>query len=315
MKVITEPEAERLVTIDAAISAVRDAFLALDEGRAAVVPVVTGTGTDPGNRFAVKAGRIDATALGVKVGTYWPANVTHGRVAHASTVLLLDDDTGYPLAVIEAGYLTAVRTAAADAVAVDTLARADAQRLAVIGAGHQAYFDALAISHVRSLADVAIWARTPAAAGALAGRLRDAGLPARATTLGEALESADIVTTVTSSQHPLITGGQLRPGTHVSAMGADSPGKQELATDVATLAVCVADVVEQAVTIGELQHASAAGLIDRDDIRPLGAVVAGNRPGRTAADQITLFDSSGTAVQDLAVAALALAAAGTDSAL
>jgi ornithine cyclodeaminase len=304
---INEETAASLVTIDDAIVAVRDAFIALDERRAEVFPVASGTGSDPANRFSVKSGRIDGVGPGVKIGTYWPGNVGRGQVAHASTVLLIDDSTGFPVAVVGASHLTALRTAAVDAVAVDALAPADAGSLTVIGTGHQAFYDAVAISRVRTLTRVAVWGRNPARASELARRLRDEpGLPAQALDLDAALDGAQIVTTVTSSRAPLATPDQLRSVTHISAMGADSPGKQELDIDVVVASRCFADLTDQASTIGELQHAVAAGRLAAPEITPIGAVLTGRAPGRQRADERTLFDSSGTAIQDLASCHLAL---------
>jgi ornithine cyclodeaminase len=205
MQLIDEETAASLVTIDDAIDAVRSAFLALDDGRAELFRVTGGAGSDPANRVAVKSARLDGIALGVKVGTYWPDNVTRGEVAHASTVLLLDDATGFPLAVVGASHLTALRTAAVDAVAVDALAPRTASTLAVVGTGHQAFYDALAISRVRELADVAVWGRRADRAEALVDRLVEEGLPARvADSLAEATKGATILTTVTSAHEPLL---------------------------------------------------------------------------------------------------------------
>jgi len=255
--------------------------------------------------MAAKAGRIDGVALGVKVGTYWPGNAAEGLPAHASTVLLLDGATGIPIAIVGASHLTALRTAAADAVAVDALARPDATALALVGAGHQAFHDAVAIARVRTPTSVAVWGRRPDQVVAMVVRLLDAGLPARPADLEEAVSGADIVCTVTSSHEPLIRVEWVQPGTHISAMGADAAGKQELEVGLIRAARCVVDVAAQAVTIGELQHAAAAGVLDVASLVSLGDVLAGREQGRRSADEITVFDSSGTAVQDLAVCELA----------
>lgn len=309
MFVVPESVASTLVDLDDAISAVRDAYVQFHAGDAEVFEVTGGTGSDPANRFAVKSARVGAT-LGVKVGTYWPGNTEAGSVAHASTVLLLDDRTGYPRALVAASHLTALRTAAVDAVAVDALARADARRLAVLGTGHQSFFDALAIAKVRPLDVVHVWGRDAGAASRSAASLSDAGVPARAVTeVSAAIADADIITTVTSSDHPLFSSDQIGEGVHISAMGADSPGKQELDPAVLEGALLVADLPEQAVRIGEFQHAARAGRVGVQDLVPLGEVVSGSRSGRTDASRRTVFDSSGTALQDLAVCTLALEAA------
>lgn len=306
MFVVSEEVAARLVSIDDAIDAVRAAFVALARGEAEVFGVAGGTGSDPKNRFAAKSGRIDGLALGIKIGTYWPGNVEQNLDAHASTVLLLDDETGFPLAVVGASHLTALRTAAADAVAVDVLARESASRLLIIGTGHQAYYDAIGIARVRKLSEIMVWGRNSGRAAELAGRLSEAGLPASATALEAGIERAEIISTVTSSDTPLVSAAIVRPGTHISAMGADSPGKAEIDIELISSARCFADVVEQALTIGELQHAFAAGVIARASITSIGDVLSGDASGRESDEQITIFDSSGVAIQDLAVCARAI---------
>lgn len=306
MHLVPESVAAELVSIDDAITVIRQAFVDLHLGRAEVFPVVIGTASDPANRFALKSARIGTDSLGVKVGTYWPGNVARGQVAHGSTVLLLDDATGYPSAVVGASHLTALRTAAADAVAVDALAPAEARTLLVIGTGHQAYHEAIAVSRVRELDEVMVWGRSSERAEHLAADLASVGLPASAESLDEALARAEIVVTVTSSQQPIVPRAGLRPGVHISAMGADTPGKQELDLDVARGARLVADVPAQSVVNGELQHLAAAGEITPSDIVALGAVLCGDAIGRDHPEQLTVFDSSGTAIQDLAICSLAV---------
>jgi len=234
--------------------------------------------------------------------------VHDGLAAHGSTVLLLDDATGFPVAVVAATHLTALRTAAVDAVAVDALARPDASRLVVVGTGHQAGFDARAIAYIRPLTDIAICGRNQQAAARLVADLASQGLPARVADVS-AVADADIVVTVTSAHEPLLRAGDLRLGTHISAMGADSPGKQELDVDIPMMARCVVDRVEQASSIGELQHALAARAIAVEDLVTLSDVLIGAAPGRRDDREVTMFDSSGMAIQDLAVCSLALARA------
>jgi ornithine cyclodeaminase/alanine dehydrogenase-like protein (mu-crystallin family) len=290
--VVSESTAKRLVGIADAIAVSEAAFASLARGESLLFPAVRGHGSDPATRFGVKSGYDGVRRLpGLKVGTYWPGNVGLGLGNHGSTTLLLDDDTGYVQGIVAATYLTALRTAAADAVAVKYLAREDARVLALVGTGHQAYYDALAVSQVRDLRRVLVCGRRADAAEALAQRLREAGVPA--------------VSTVTASRAPLIAAGLLRPGTHVSAMGADGPGKQELAIELVAGASLWADAPQQSVAMGEFQHAAAAGLIETSAIGAIGNLIAGQVHDRSA-DQITIFDSSGIALQDLAICAFAL---------
>lgn len=301
---VSETAAKRLVTLKDAVALMEAAFVSLDRGDSLLFPAVRGHGSLPGTRFGVKAG-YDATcrAPGLKVGTYWPGNSARGLGNHGSTTLLLDDETGLPRALIAATHLTALRTAASDAVAVKYLARPDASVLAVVGTGHQAYWDALAIAEVRSLSCVLVSGRDAQAAEALANRLRAADLPAESCGLQAALARADVVSTVTASREALFTAGNVRPGTHVSAMGADGPGKQELDPALAARALLWADMPSQSVVMGEFQHVSAATAAR---IQPIGGLVAGRLLGRSSSQEITLYDSSGVALQDLVIGAFAL---------
>ena len=310
MQFVSEEVAARVVSMAEAIEAVEDMFREYGRDMAEVFPVAQGHGPDTGTSFSIKSGLNRASrAVGLKVGTYWPDNRARGLAAHASTTLLLDPDTGYPKALVAASYLTSLRTAASDAVAVRRLAREDSRTLALFGAGHQAWFELLAVREVRPVETVLVANRSPQAAECFVRRIREElGLEARAVSAREAVEAADIVVTVTAAREALFESGWVRPGTHVSAMGADAPGKQELDTALVARASLFADVVRQSVTIGEYEAAHKAGLADAGRITPIGAVLNG-APGRTSPEQVTVYDSSGMALQDLAVCSLALAKA------
>jgi ornithine cyclodeaminase len=323
--VISETTARELVPLADAIAVTEAAFVALAQGYSHLFQVTRGHGSNVANNFGVKAGYDGVRHVpGLKVGTYWPGNRAIGLGNHGSTVLLLDDATGFVQAIVAATHLTALRTAAADAVAVKYLARKDAAVLALIGTGHQAYYDALAISQVRNIGRVLVCGRSLDGAQAMAQRLREAGLPAVSAMLNYALGHADIVSTVTASREPLFDAERIAPGTHISAMGADRPGKQELPVELVMRSKLWADAPQQAVEIGEFQHAFAAGRIAVEDVSSLGAFISGCGPSGTGrdpgetrgghiavaapmrGDEITIFDSSGIALQDLAICALAL---------
>jgi ornithine cyclodeaminase len=308
---VSETTARRLVTLQDAIALMEEAFAGLDRGQSQLFPFVAGHGSDPGTRFGAKLGYDGPRRTpGVKIGSYWPQNPARGLGSHGSTTLLLDDDTGLPFALVAATHLTALRTAASDAMAVKHLARREASVLAVVGAGHQAYWDARAIALVRSLDRVLVCARTRPAAEDLAGRLRRDGLPAEASELSQALDLADIICTVTASRTPLFRADAVRPGAHISAMGADGPGKQELDPALASRAALWADLPAQSVQIGEFQHLGPSG---EARVAPIGGRLTGRLPGRTSDDQITVYDSSGVALQDLAICAFALERARAES--
>ncbi len=307
MLIIDEETAVKAVGMADAITAVEQAFIALEQGQAELFPVVTGHGGAADRFFAIKSGVIgDRELVGLKLGTYWPANRTAGLRSHGSTTLLLDMATGFPRALVSASGLTAIRTAAADAVAVKHLARADAATLGIVGAGHQAWFDLIAICQVRPITRVVVWNRDLARATTFAGRVKsDLGIDAAAASLEDTVRAADILVTATAAREALVKARWVRPGTHISAMGADGPGKQELDTDLVASGVLVADIVTQSLTIGEFAAAARAGLIGANNVTTLGAVLLG-RVKPVAPDAVTIFDSSGTAVQDIAVAGLAV---------
>ena len=305
IQILDRSATEQLIGYDDAIAVTRSMFARFDSGEGVIFPVTRGHGSTEGTRFGLKAGFDRTLRLpGLKVGTYWPGNAAKGLTNHGSTTLLLDDETGFPIALVEATWLNALRTAASDAVAVDLLARKDASTLAVIGTGEQAYYEARAVARVRTLADVIIAGRDPEKATRLAERLRADGLPARPAEIGNAVGVADIVVTVTAARGALFSSQMVRPGTHISAMGADGPGKQELPADLAYHALLFADAVEQSTTIGEFQV--LAGTAAADTITPIGAVINGRRSGRGRTEDITIYDSSGIALQDITIAALAL---------
>lgn len=305
--VVSEAVAARVISIDDAIAATERAFLEFATGQSLLFPAGRGHGSQPNTRFGMKPGYYaGANTPGVKVGSYWPSNREKGIGNHGSTTLLLDDATGLPSALIGATHLTALRTAASDAIAVKYLSRPDAAVLALLGTGHQAFHDAVAIARVRNLQRVLVVGRNAAGAEALAERLRAAGLPAEVSERREALAAADLVSTVTASTEALFDASEIRLGTHISAMGSDGPGKQELPVELTATARLFADSPAQSVMIGDFQHGVAAGRFGVDAITGIGDVIRGAAAGRTGAGEITVYDSSGIALQDLAICCLAL---------
>ncbi len=308
MQIVSEAVARQVATMADAIGVVEQAFIDFERGQAQAFPVVLGHGCSPTTRFSVKSGVILTQALvGVKVGSYWPQNRARGLPNHGSTTWFLDDDTGLPRALVAASYLNGLRTAAADGVAVKRLARPDAQVLGVLGAGNQAWYEVQAICEVRPIRRVNVWSPDGPEAEDFVRRLRDelhieAAAPGQEATVRE----ADVLVTITPSRQALFPAGWVRPGTHVSAMGADASGKQELDVALVAAARRYADDIAQSLSMGEFEAAAKAGLIDAGGVRTLGAVLLDPALGRSDPRQITVFDSSGIAMQDLAIAAFAL---------
>ncbi|MCC5947831.1 MAG: hypothetical protein JJT89_05190 [Nitriliruptoraceae bacterium] len=247
--------------------------------------------------------------IAVKVSTGFFDNPSRGLPSLGGCVLVFDATTGQPTAVLlDDGYLTDLRTALAGAVAADHLARADATRAAVVGAGTQARLQVEALQLVRPVQHVAVWARRPEAAAALADRLADRlGIATSAPhELAEATRDAHIIVTTTPASSPVLPDELVPAGAHVTAIGADAPHKQEL--DPALLARAapfVCDHREQSAQFGELRGALQVGRPPAVVVE-LGAVISGRSPGRTDPDAVTVCDLTGTGAQDTAIAGLVL---------
>jgi ornithine cyclodeaminase/alanine dehydrogenase-like protein (mu-crystallin family) len=229
----------------------------------------------------------------------------HGLPTIQGTILLADATNGRPLAIMESGSVTALRTGAATAVAAKYLARRDARTATVVGCGVQGELQLAAIAAVLPLERVFVLDADPARAEALAGRAgAQHGMRVETTAdLRAALRESDVCVTCTPSRRAFVAAGDVAPGTFIAAVGADNHGKQELEPALVASATLVVDVLEQCAEIGELQHALAAGLMTRAEVHAeLADVVSGRRPGRTREDEITVFDSSGTALEDVAAA-------------
>ncbi len=248
-------------------------------------------------------------ALGLKSGGYWPGNMAKGLTNHQSTVFLFNPDTGQLKALVGGNYLTAVRTAAASAVSIAHLARKDSKVLGMVGAGHQAQFQLRAAAEQRNFERVVAWNAHPDMLPSLEAVAKDIGLPFEAVSQQELAEQADVIISITSAHEPLLMADWIKPGTHLACMGTDTVGKQEMDPQLFTRASIFTDEIAQSISLGEAQHAVAAGLLKQEAITPLGAVINGTHKGRTSADEITLFDGTGVGLQDLAVADVAARAA------
>ncbi|POR51470.1 ornithine cyclodeaminase family protein [Bosea psychrotolerans] len=295
---VSEEESAALITHELAFSAVRAALIAAASDDSRVFPAVLGRASDPGNTFSIKSGST-ADITGLKVGSFWNRNPERGLPRHNSAIILLDQEVGRLRAVVEAGRVNAYRTAAADAVAADLLARPDAETLAIFGAGNQARHEVSALKRIRPIKRVFIVARNPSQAEAMVRQCREDGLEVALATPEEACRAADIIVTATPARAPLFEPEWVRPGTHVASMGSDAPGKQELPVGLFARARLFCDLPSQSITIGEFQHVRTQVEAGELILGQLGAALEGRIPGRTAADEITVFDSSGISIQDL----------------
>lgn len=303
MIVVPEAHIAPLMTRADAFSAVEAVFAAMARGEARNFPVVREAIGHAEALYGFKSGFDRAHLdLGLKSGGYWPGNGARGLTNHQSAICLFDADTGRLRAVVGGNLLTALRTAAAAAVSVAHLARPDARVLGIVGAGHQAAFQLRAVAEQRSFERVVAWNRTPEKLASLSRAAEEVGLPFDGVSLDQLGAEADVIITIASSFDAILTQDQVRPGTHLACMGTDTKGKREVEPALLARASVFTDEVAQAVSIGECQHAVAQGLMREEDIVPLGAVINGSHPGRSSAEEVTLFDGTGVGLQDLAVA-------------
>ncbi len=265
--------------------------------------------------FHVKAAGLvgERSYFAAKTNANFPDNPRRfGLPTIRGTVVLADAETGEPLAMMDSASVTALRTGAATAVPAKFLARRDARAATVVGCGAQGEIQLEAIAAVLPLERVWLLDAEPARAERLAGRAWTAlGIRVEVTAdLPRALRESDVCVTCTPSRRAFVSRDDVAPGTFLAAVGADDRGKQELEPALLASSTLVVDVLEQCAEIGELQHALAAGLMKRDHVHAeLADVVAGRRPGRTREDEITIFDSCGTALQDVAAAIVVYAKA------
>lgn len=303
--IVDEDSVKQLAQWDWIIDAVETAFVAQANQTGTIFPTVLGHGSRSGTIMGAKSGVIQqgssgdtSGSLGIKIGTYWPENPSMGIPSHGSTTLLLDDATGFPTALINAHFLNGMRTAAANAVAAKYLSNPKAHHLAIFGAGSQARFEVDALCQVRPIKQVNIVNRDTEKATIFAAELNKKGMSASVCDAQQAIETAQLVTTVTASRKPLFEAQWVQPGTHISAMGSDAPGKQETPPALFQRALLYCDNCPQSIRIGEFQYATGA---QQGQITELGAAILRGK-SHSSASQITLFDSSGIGLQDVAVA-------------
>ena len=306
MLIVSEEVCQKVVDRSSAFTAVEQVFAAMARGDAYNFPVIREAIGHADALYGFKSGFDRAgLALGLKSGGYWPGNMDKGLTNHQSTVFLFDPDTGKLHALVGGNYLTAVRTAAASSVSIAHLTRKDAKVLGMVGAGHQAQFQLRAAAEQRDFEKVVAWNFHPDMLPKLGAVAAEIGLPFQAVEREQLGTEADAIITITSAHEALMMKDWIKPGTHIACMGTDTKGKQEVDPALIAAATVFTDEVAQSTTIGETQHAIAAGLIADKDITPIGDVINGKHAGRTSDDEITLFDGTGVGLQDLAVASVA----------
>lgn len=316
MRVLTSQDLERVLTFPVCIEEMRRAMIATSARQCALplrqfMPVPGHAG-----KLGLMPGYIggDGECFGVKIVSKFERAPGDPHGSHVGAVLLFDAETGLLRAMLEGGTLTAIRTAAMTALATATLARANARRLLIVGAGEEAWYHGRALLHARPFDRVEIWARDPARADALAARLRDwrsgtrsgPALPEPTVTAVQNLQAAcaqaDVICTVTSAKTPIVHGDWLAAGVHVNLVGSAIPSTAEVDSTAVARARFFVDYREAALAAaGELLAAMRDGAVGDSHIAgEIGEVLAGTRPGRSGDAEITFYKSLGVTTQDLA---------------
>ncbi len=310
--ILNEAELRACVAMDAeSLAAVESGFAQMARGEAEVPPPMGIVVPEREGEVHVKSAYVRGhDGFAVKIASGFWRNAQEGLPVSSGMMVLLDAKTAFPLALLlDNGYLTEVRTALAGAIAAKYLAREVVRTVGVISAGMQARMQVEALRLARGFGRVLVWARKPEAAQRYAEEMRGKlGVEVRAAdSIAEVVRESDVVITTTPAREPLVMAADVHAGMHITAMGSDGPGKQELDPQVlarADLVVC--DRRSQCERLGELQHCAAAG-VDTGKMRivELGDVIVGHAPGRTSAEQFTVCDLTGVGVQDTAIASLA----------
>lgn len=327
IKIISDDDVKSILDLKNTILCVENAYRQKAINRAAVLPLVSADLVEGKADMDIKSGIYQAGNLfGLKLVAWFGDNKTQGLPNLTAMAMVFDLKNGFPIALINAGYLTAMRTGAAGAVGIKYLAKQNAEVLTLVGTGNQAAFQiAAALAVVPTIRKVYLYnPRNEKKALLLQQSIRSklSGINNSrndlknekwiqriktvefyaVSNIQSALEEADAVITITPSSQALIKKEWVKPGTHISCIGADLPGKQELDENLFKTARIFADDADQASRVGEIQTAVRSGIVPIESIREIGYVINGNEKGRLSNSDITVFDSTGIALQDLAVA-------------
>jgi ornithine cyclodeaminase/alanine dehydrogenase-like protein (mu-crystallin family) len=301
---LSQAEVRELLDLDLLVDALAEAHRELSAGQASMPPRVAALVPEREALLGAMPAFLPSAGLACKLVTLFPQN--RDRETHQAVICVFDPENGTPVALMDGTYITATRTAAGSALATRLLAREDARVLAIVGAGVQARSHARALPRVRDFAEIRIVSREISKAEGLAGEL---GPRARAvSSYEEAVRGADVVATTTHAREPVVRREWLSPGAHVNSVGLN-PAGSELDSAIVADALLVVESRESALAPPPAGAPELVGVDPGHVHAELGELVAGVRPGRTSPEQVTLYKSVGVAVQDVAAAALVLAAA------
>ncbi len=316
MLILNRGEVEALLDLDKLLEAVSVAMVDVSEGRASLPPRIAARVPEcEGLLGAMPAYCPSLEVLAAKLVSLYPKNDPDVIPTHQAAIMVFDHVDGRPLAVMDGTYITAIRTAAGSALATRLMSREDSRVLTILGTGVQARAHAQMIPRVRTIREIRVYGRSREKAVWLANEIQEAAsIPALGFDgLAEAMTGADVVCATTHPHEPVVRREHLQPGMHVNSVGVSNGGQEVDLEAIRSASVFVEQrsVVSRPMPAGsdELFHAFEQGALAPDEVAEIGEVVSGKRPGRTSADQITLYKSIGVAVQDAAAAALVLTAA------
>ncbi len=301
---LTKEDVKGLISMAEVIGTVEDAYKAFSSGLVQQPGYMGLHLPAPRGEIDFKAGYNQANetiTLKASSGGFPHNPAEHGVPSGMGTVLLFDARSCALACVMDGSLLTGLRTGASGAVSVKALARKDARTVAVIGTGNQARMQIRAIREVMTIGEIHAWCRTPEKLAAFKDEIeREFGIPITAASCArDAVAAADILITATRGTGPVVEAGWVKPGTHIIAIGTDQHGKQEFEPEIFRGARIVVDSLSQCISKGETWHPLNAGIITQEQIHgEIGEILLGHKPGRESDDEITIFDSTGMAIQD-----------------
>ena len=306
--VLTRTDVESLLTLADCLPVIEEAFRQHGEGLTKP-PQSTGLHATAGT-FHIKAAMAEVFAA--KINANFPGNSSrYGLPTIQGLIVVMDLERGTPLAILDSTLITTLRTAAATAIAAKYLSREHARTLTIIGCGVQGRASVSAMQLIRPISKVYAIDADENTAQQFAAGLRTSGLEiVTGASIDDAVSDSEIVVTCTTARSPILYARHLHEGLFIAAVGADNPEKQELAPELLQASRVVTDLLEQAATMGDLHHALKAGLLTREDVHgELPAVISGRVAPRRDDPEVFVFDSTGSALQDVAVAGVAIARA------
>jgi alanine dehydrogenase len=304
--VLSASDVKKLVSMRDIISAVEDAFRAFGQGTSKLAPIVLTLVDKHDGEHEIKAGYVEGYSTGAKILTYYKNNRSRFGLPPLQGIVVLNDiENGRPIAVMDGAFITGSRTGAAGAVAAKYLARKNSSRVAVMGAGMQGRYQVMALTEVLKISSVKIYDVVPQASSDYVKEMANKYdfEVEKVDSPEQAIKDVDVVITATPSTQPYVSNEWIKDGVHINAIGADTPGKQELDAAIVRRSKVVVDSLAQCVERGEIQTAIRQGLITRENVyAELSELVLGRKQGRSSSTEITLFDATGMAVQDITTA-------------